>query len=66
MGTAINIILTLVSRIPQLVEAWKKARAAGRDPGSIKLEEFMSTDAVASIQNSIDKSEEFEGRFQDG
>jgi hypothetical protein len=66
MGTAIDIIVALASRIPELIAAWRAARAAGRDPGSITLSEFMSTDAVASIQDSIDKSEEFENRFRDG
>ena len=45
----------LVGAIPQIVELVRK----GRDPGSIKLDEVISTDALATLHRAQKKAQDF-------
>lgn len=57
----IQIATALVQGIPKLIAAVK----AGRNPGDVKLSEFISTDAIATIDEAINTSRSFEDKFND-
>ena len=51
----IMIAQTLIQGIPKLIEAIK----AGRNPGDIKLEEFISYDALVKIKAANKKADDY-------
>lgn len=55
MGIAIAIAQALIAGIPKIVELVNK----GRDPGSIKLDEVISTDALAKLKTAKAEAEDF-------
>lgn len=54
-----SILAGLAEAIPKLVKAIKAARKAGRDIGSIRLDEYMSTDALESVRETNDAIDDF-------
>ena len=52
----------LIGGIPKLIEAIK----AGKNPDDIKLSDFISTDAVKTVQEAIDEASDFKDKFRDG
>ncbi len=58
--TITTIISALTTGIPKLIDAIK----AGRNPADIKLGEFISEDAVDTIDKAIKKAESFESKFK--
>ena len=63
MTTAALVTLgtALIQGIPKLIEAIK----AGKKWEDIKLSDFISKDAVETVQKAIDKAESFEDKFGD-
>ncbi len=51
----IAIAQALIGGIPKLIEAIK----AGRNPGDIKLEDFISHDALAKIKAANKKADDY-------
>ena len=49
----------LITGIPKLIDAIK----AGKDPSSIKLGDFISSDAIKTIDGAIAKAKSFEDKF---
>lgn len=65
MTTAITILTAIIAALPKLIDAWKKAKAAGKDPGSVNLAEFLSTDALQAIDEAINEAQTFLDKFED-
>lgn len=59
--TIVTIATALVQGIPRLIEAIK----AGRKASDIKLSDFISTDALNTVDNAIARSRAAEDRFSD-
>lgn len=57
MSTAaiVAIIQAIVSGVPRLIEIIKQ----GRDPGDVKLDEFVSTDSLAKIRAANKKADDY-------
>lgn len=57
MSTAaiVAIIQAIVSGVPKLIELIKQ----GRNPGDVKLDEFVSTDALDKIRAANKKADDF-------
>jgi len=51
----IALLQAIIGGIPALIEALK----AGRDPGSIKLEEFISQDALDRVKAANAKADDY-------
>ncbi len=51
----ITIAQALISGVPKIIEAIK----AGRDPKDLKLEDFISTDALESIRATNKKVDDY-------
>lgn len=58
--TITTILAALVTGIPKLIKAVK----AGRDAENIRLGEFVSKDALETIDRAINKAESFEDKFK--
>lgn len=55
MQLAIVIIQALAAGIPRIVELIRQ----GREPGGIKLEEVISTDALSKLEQARDDAQNF-------
>lgn len=55
MTVAIAIAQALIGGIPKIIELIRK----GRDPGSIKLSEVISTDALAVLKKAKQDATDF-------
>lgn len=51
----VALIQAIVSGVPRLIELIKQ----GKDPGNIRLGEFVSTDALSKIQAANKKADDF-------
>lgn len=51
----IAIIQAIVAGVPKLIELIKQ----GRDPGDVKLDEFISTDALSKIRAANKKADDY-------
>jgi hypothetical protein len=51
----IALLQAIIGGIPRLIEAIK----AGRDPGSIKLEDFISQDALDKVKAANQRAEDY-------
>lgn len=59
--TIVAIATALVQGIPKLIEAIK----AGRNAAEIKLGDFISTDALDTMDRAIARSEAAEAKYRD-
>ena len=59
--TIVAIATALVQGIPKLIEAIK----AGRHAGDIMLSDFISTDALETMDRAIARSETAESKYRD-
>jgi hypothetical protein len=57
MGTTaiISLISALVAGVPKIIEAIK----AGRDPGDIKLKDFLSSDALDKVRAANKRADDY-------
>lgn len=55
----IALITGLAEGIPRLIKAVQAAVKAGRNPGDVKLSEFMSTDALTKVQDTNEDIDDF-------
>jgi len=55
MPTIIAIIQALIAGVPRMIELIK----AGRDPGSIRLAEVISTDALEQLRSARSTAQDF-------
>jgi hypothetical protein len=51
----ISIIQAIIAGVPKLIELIKQ----GRDPGGVKLDEFISTDALEKIRQANKKAQDY-------
>jgi len=55
MNIAIAIAQALVAGVPRIIELVR----AGRDPGGIKLDEVISTDALDKLRSAKTRADDF-------
>jgi hypothetical protein len=55
----IALVQGVASGLPALIKAVKAAIAAGKDPGDVKLSDFMSSDALDKVKDTNEDIEDY-------
>jgi hypothetical protein len=59
----IALVQGLAASIPRLIKVVQETIKAGRDPGDVKLSDFMSTDALSKVR---DTNEDIDSYIRNG
>lgn len=55
----VALITGIANGIPRLIKAVNAAIAAGKDPGDVKLKDFISSDALDKVEDTNEDIEDY-------